>query len=274
MTAGVAAPRETDPNQRSVSVRVDSKIYPAAHGVSGNERVLDGVRFEIAPAEFVALIGPSGCGKSTLLQIVAGLDDDFSGSIAWPSAQRRRLGYVFQQPRLLPWLTLRNNLRLVLNCSASAKARIDELLDAMDLSAFADYHPNRISVGMQRRVALARAFAVEPDLLLMDEPFVSLDLPTANLLRALLLRVWDKYRSRVLFVTHDLFEATQLADRILFLSATPARILDEAEVGIPRAARTDAKVVEARYRALRERFDDLYGATVGLVPLAGQDRSR
>lgn len=240
----------------TLSVQIDSKTYPSA-----NDRpVLQGVRFDIAPAEFVAVIGPSGCGKSTLLHIVAGLDKSFSGQIRWPEgAGAQRLGYVFQNPRLLPWLTVRNNIRLVLDDPAAGAARIDDLLESMELSAFADYHPNRISVGMQRRVALARAFAVEPEVLLMDEPFVSLDQPTANLLRSLLLRVWSAHQSRVLFVTHDLHEATQLADRILFLSRQPAGIVGDVEVGIPRRQRTSAAVVDARYQALKKKFHALYG---------------
>ncbi len=137
--------------------------------------------------------------------------------------------------------------------------RIDELLEAMDLTAFADYYPNRISIGMQRRVALARDFAVAPELLLMDEPFVSLDLPTANLLRSLLLRVWGAHRSRVLFVTHDLHEATQLADRILFLSSQPARIVGEVEVAMTHAQRTNAAIVDARFQEIKLQFDALYG---------------
>lgn len=240
----------------TLSVRIDAKAYPKAP----DKPVLQGVRFDIEPAEFVAVVGPSGCGKSTLLHIVAGLDTEFTGRVDWPECGRgHRLGYVFQNPRLLPWLTVRNNIRLVLDDPASGIGRIDDLLEAMELSSFADYHPNRISVGMQRRVGLARAFAVEPEVLLMDEPFVSLDLPTANLLRSLLLRVWSESGSRVLFITHDLYEATQLADRILFLSQSPARVVGEARVAITRSQRGDRVVVDTRYRALRRQFDEIYG---------------
>lgn len=244
----------------TLSVRIDAKAYPKAP----DTRVLEGVRFDIEPAEFVAVVGPSGCGKSTLLHIVAGLDTEFMGRVDWrEDARERRLGYVFQNPRLLPWLTVRNNIRLVLDDSVSGTERIDDLLEAMELSGYADYHPNRISVGMQRRVGLARAFAVEPELLLMDEPFVSLDLPTANLLRSLLLRVWSARSTRVLFVTHDLYEATQLADRILFLSRSPARVIGEEKVGIERALRGDKTLIDQRYQALGRRFDQIYGQGAG-----------
>lgn len=239
----------------TLSIQIDTKAYPRA----ADKPILEGINFEISPAEFVAVIGPSGCGKTTLMNIVAGLDTAFSGRVDWPEdATQRRLGYVFQNPRLLPWLSVRENVRLVLDDPDSATERIDGLLDAMELTAFADYYPNRISLGMQRRAALARAFAVEPQLLLMDEPFVSLDLPTASLLRSLLLRVWDTHRSRVLFVTHDLREATQLADRILFLSRSPARVIGQAEVDIPRAQRAAPELIAVRFRQLRSQFAALY----------------
>ena len=243
----------------NLTVCIDNKTFAQ----SPLRPVLQDVRFEIAAQEFIAVVGPSGCGKSTLLNIVAGLDDSFSGRVDWPAQDdaAHRLGYVFQNPRLLPWLTVRDNIRLVIDDSTAAAARIDDLLEAMELSGYADYHPGRISVGMQRRVALARAFAVAPQLLLMDEAFVSLDAPTARLLRSLLLRVWGEHRSRVLLATHDLREATQLADRILFLSHSPARVIAEAEVKIPRDRRMDDNLVDVRLCELQRQFEALYGSS-------------
>lgn len=241
----------------TLRISIDDKRFPR----NPAQPVLQDVCFEISAAEFVAIIGPSGCGKSTLLNIVAGLDHAFTGRVEWPADDtKRRLGYVFQNPRLLPWLTVRDNICLVLDQPhASSVARVNELLEAMELRRYADYHPGRISVGMRRRVALARAFAVEPQLLLMDEPFVSLDPPTANLLRSMLLRVWERHRSRVLFVTHDLREAVQLADRILFLSRGPAHLITEVEVGIARSQRFVDRVVDTRHRELKRQFETLYG---------------
>jgi ABC-type nitrate/sulfonate/bicarbonate transport system ATPase subunit len=243
-----------------IDIRIDEKRFP--EGDSGRGRlVLDRIRCALAPGELVALLGPSGCGKSTLLHIVAGLDRDFVGRIRWPGLRSEhppRLGYVFQNPRLLPWLSVRDNIALVLDRPSAHAARIDSLLDAMGLADFRRLHANRLSVGMQRRAALARAFVVEPHLLLMDEPFVSLDAPTANQLRGLLLDVWDARRSNVLFVTHDLREATMLADRILFLSAPPARVIREESVGLPRESRKDQEAVAARYDQLARVFDALY----------------
>ena len=241
----------------TLGIQIDRKAYAE----TPDRAVLEDIRIDMAAGEFIAVVGPSGCGKSTLLHIVAGLDKDFTGRIDWPRSRAAftgRLGYVFQTPRLLPWLRVRDNIALVLPHPAAAEDRIDDLLEAMGLRDFADYFPNRLSVGMQRRVALARAFAVEPEILLMDEPFVSLDLPTTRQLHLLLLKVWDRYRSRVLFVTHDLLEAILLADRVLFLSRSPARIIGEAEVEIARDRRTDESALYAHYQAIKRQFDRLY----------------
>jgi NitT/TauT family transport system ATP-binding protein len=242
-----------------LDVRIDRKAFSDV-GTGKARVVLQGIRFSIRRGEFVALVGPSGCGKTTLLHIVAGLDRDYEGNIGRAGGHcARRLGYMFQNPRLLPWLSVRANIALVLDDPARHARRIDGMIRAMGLEEFGHFHPNRLSVGMQRRAALARAFVVEPDLLLMDEPFVSLDAPTANQLRQLLLEVWDANRSTVLFVTHDLYEATMLADRILFISSAPARVVGEVDVEIPRAMRKAETAVNDRFRELKKRFDDLYG---------------
>lgn len=169
------------------------------------------------------------------------------------------MGYVFQNPRLLPWLRVRDNIELILEKPSTKQSRVDALLHATGLDEFGHFYPDQLSLGMQRRVALARAFAVEPYLLLMDEPFVSLDQPTANQLRELLIRVWSTHRSTVLFVTHDLLEAVTLADRIVFLSASPARVIGDAEVDIPRSQRGRTELIEACYSRLKRRFDQFYG---------------
>jgi NitT/TauT family transport system ATP-binding protein len=223
--------------------------------------VLENIQIRLQEGEFVALIGPSGCGKSTLLQIVSGLDKQFEGTINWSGEtghHASRLGYVFQNPRLLPWLDLRDNIELVLDKPSAKRQRVDALLEAIGLSAFSHYHPAQLSVGMQRRAALARAFAVEPSLLIMDEPFVSLDLPTAVQLRKLLLQVLDVQCTSVIFVTHDLHEATMLADRILFLSSSPAKVIGEAQVGLARDQRRTEQEVNQRYSEIKQLFTHLY----------------
>ncbi len=249
------------PPPRALEVRIAAKRY--ADPNSGVERlILSDVRFDLYHGELVCVIGPSGCGKSTLLHLVAGLDGAFDGRVQWAdtaTGTRPRLGYVFQNPRLLPWLKVRANVGIGLEHPSRQAERIDAVLAAMGLAEFGHFHPKRLSVGMQRRAALARAFVIEPHLLLMDEPFVSLDAPTADQLRRLLLEAWERQRSTVLFVTHDLREATLLADRILFLSACPATLVEEVQVEIPRADRFDEARVAERYTELKQGFDRLYG---------------
>ena len=223
--------------------------------------VLDNIKIRLEEGEFLALVGPSGCGKSTLLQIVSGLDKSFEGNITWidkSSTSSANLGYVFQNPRLLPWLNLRDNITLVLDNPADKKQQVDELLEATGLSAFSDYHPGQLSIGMQRRAALARAFVVEPSLLIMDEPFVSLDGPTAFQLRQLLLDILEVRCTTVVFVTHDLHEATMLADRILFLSSSPAKVIGESQVDLARDIRTNKDEVGKRYFEIKTLFESYY----------------
>ena len=189
-------------------------------------------------------MGPSGCGKTTLLNIIADLDNDYQGNIGLSQQSARpKIGYIFQNPRLLPWRTVRENIELVVDDPLSIHI-IDSLLELMQLTASQHVYPERLSLGMSRRASITRAFAVEPDLLLMDEPFVSLDAPTARQVRALLLSLWQQRPHTVLFVTHDLREAIALADRIIFLSASPMSVISEISVPIPRAERHDETAIE------------------------------
>ncbi|CBS89552.1 ABC transporter ATP-binding protein [Azospirillum lipoferum] len=214
-----------------------------------------GLSLSAAAGEVVALVGPSGCGKTTALGIVAGLDRAFEGEVGIGTRADggpARMGYVFQEPRLLPWRTVRQNLALVLPRAQRKGPAVGAMLDALELTPFADRFPTQLSLGMARRVALARAFVVEPDLLLMDEPFVSLDEPTALRLRALLAELLDRRPTTVLLVTHNLREALALADRLLLLAPSPGRVVAEVPVPIPRAARDDA-TIEALRRDLLSR---------------------
>ncbi|MEJ2620215.1 MAG: ABC transporter ATP-binding protein [Candidatus Thiodiazotropha sp.] len=223
--------------------------------------VLNDIQINLNEGEFVALVGPSGCGKSTLLQIISGLDKEFDGAIHWQNGSSRhleKLGYVFQNPRLLPWLTLYDNIALVLDKPKAKQEQIKSLLNATGLSDFTTYHPAQLSIGMQRRAALARAFVIEPSLLIMDEPFVSLDHPTAVQLRQLLLEILSIKRTTVIFVTHDLHEATQLADRILFLSSSPAKVIGETVVNLARSQRCNESAVNRQYDEIKTQFTRLY----------------
>lgn len=227
--------------QKTLDVSIRTKRYRAASGESLD--VLDNVVFRLEPGEVAAIVGPSGCGKTTLLRIISGIDSDFDGDVARPAAGK--LGFVFQEPRLLPWRSVFDNVRL-----AAPDARdkdIDALFAALGLSSHRDLYPGELSGGLARRVSLARAFAVSPDLLVLDEPFVSLDAVLAARLRGELAALVAQRPVTTLLVTHDIDEAIALADRIMVLSPRPARILGEARIAQARGSR-DAETT-ARIRA-------------------------
>lgn len=230
-----------------LDIDIREKTYPPV-GRAPAHLALRGLKISLRGEEFVCIVGPSGCGKTTLLHCIAGLDQDYDGRITLPSiAGRSRpvIGYVFQNPRLLPWRTVIENIELVLDKGQRDPELVDELLAIAGLESFRHAYPARLSLGLERRVALIRAFAVQPDVLLMDEPFVSLDEPTAQRLRSLLLRVWRDRPRTVVFVTHDLREAIQMADRLLLLSRAPGTLLADIPVPVPREDRQDPRAIEA-----------------------------
>ena len=227
----------------AIKIDILNKRFPGVGEATGH-LAIENLNLTINPQEFVCLVGPSGCGKTTLLNIIAGLDTDFTGEISVGQVTKKsKIGVVFQNPRLLAWRTVRQNIELVQERFQNAEL-IDELLDVMQLTVFQNVYPERLSLGMSRRVALIRAFAVNPDLLLMDEPFVSLDAPTARQVRDLLLLLWEKRPHTVLFVTHDLREAIALADRLVFLSAAPMGFVADIKVSIPRTERNNEQAIE------------------------------
>jgi NitT/TauT family transport system ATP-binding protein len=215
-----------------LELRIDAKSYRSAEGTP--IEVVRDLKLRIEVGSFGALIGPSGCGKTTILKIAAGLDTDFRGEIRRPEAGR--LGMVFQEPRLLAWRTVEQNIRLAL---PPERADIDltDLIDILGLGTHLALYPGELSLGLARRVAIARAFAADPDFLLLDEPFVSLDEATADRLRSELVALTERTRATTLLVTHDLAEAVQLADRLFFLCDRPARIVLEKELP-PRGSRS------------------------------------
>lgn len=239
-----------------ILIDVRRKAYPAR--TSPREPVaIRNLHIELGDGEFVCLVGPSGCGKTTLLNIVSGLDRDFEGTIqVGPAETQPRIGYVFQNPRLLPWRTVRENIDLALP-EGKNRELVDHLLDAMSLSHVQTQYPQRLSLGMSRRVALVRAFAIQPTLLLMDEPFVSLDAPTARRVRQLLIQVWIERPHTVLFVTHDLREAIALADRLVFLSHAPTSVIREVTVDISRSERLDEETIEAFRKRLLNDYPEI-----------------
>ena len=203
-------------------------------------RVLEDVDLNVAAGEFVTILGPSGCGKSTLLNALSGLDAAFEGKVEIGRSvvgdARPRIAYLFQEPRLLPWRTVRGNIEFALDAAKVPKAewkqRCERWLQAVGLAPFADYFPLQLSGGMQQRVSIARAFSIEPELLLMDEPFSALDEITALRMRQLLLSLWEADRRTVLFVTHNSLESVYLSDRILVMKSGPnSRICEEIGMG-------------------------------------------
>lgn len=226
-----------------VRVRVTRKIFPAV-GERDAQLVLSDVAFDVEPQSFVVLTGPSGCGKSTLLNIIAGLDTDYEGTVDLGSG-RDRMTYIFQSPRLLPWRTVYENIALALPNDDPRVKNIPDMLARVGLTEAANAYPERLSLGMQRRASLARGFIVEPDILLMDEPFVSLDDPTAQSLRQLLIELCQRHPTTVVFVTHDRAEAVQLATRILRLAPGKASVVQDAPVKLTTAERSDRSRVLA-----------------------------
>ena len=231
-----------------LEARVAKKSFRTASGQSAP--VIADLSFALEEGETGALIGPSGCGKSTLMRVLAGLDRDFEGSVLIPA--HGRVGMVFQEPRLLPWRSVEDNLRLA--APEAGEAEIAALFDALGLSEHRTHFPGELSVGLARRVGLARAFAVRPTLLLLDEPFVSLDAPLARQLQRDLARLVESRRMIAVLVTHDVDEAIALADRIFVLSPRPAHVKGDIRVKSPRAAMSgeEARALAARIEALRE----------------------
>jgi NitT/TauT family transport system ATP-binding protein len=197
-------------------------------------RVLEKLSCEIAARTFNSILGPSGCGKSTILNLIAGLDKPASGDI---SIEGRNIGFVFQQPRLLNWRTVRENVALPLEESdldkASRRNLADKYLHLVGLAGYESYYPLQLSGGMQQRAAIARALVVDPDILLMDEPFSGLDEWTARNLREELIRIWRETGKTVVFVTHSIAESVFLSQQILIISQKPATVLKSVSIDLP-----------------------------------------
>ena len=215
-----------------------TKTFP-----QGNVTALENIDLELVPGEFVSLIGPSGCGKSTLLRVIGDLIEPTSGTVTVNGKTARRArndgdyGIVFQDAVLFDWRTVAKNIALPLEMLGwdrdRRRVRVQEMLDLVELTAFADHHPWQLSGGMQQRVAIARALAFEPALLLMDEPFGALDEMTRERLNLELLSIWEKAGSTVVFVTHSISEAVFLSNRVVVMSPRPGRIAGIVEIDLP-----------------------------------------
>ena len=231
-----------------IAIRGVTKRYDTAEA---RAPVLLDVDLDIAENEFVTLIGRSGCGKTTLLNIIAGLVDASAGTVAVDGAAvtgpGRGKGMVFQQHALFPWLSARRNIEFGARSrgldAAAARAEADQLLALIGLAAYGDKYPNQLSGGMQQRVAIARALALDPHILLMDEPFGALDEITRIEMQEELLRVWQSRRKTVVFVTHSITEALILSDRVIAMRANPGGIAAEYRIDLPRPrSRSDVRL--------------------------------
>ncbi len=218
---------------------------------------LDGISLDIARGSFCTIVGPSGCGKTTLLRILAGLETASAGRVAITAddPEKPLNAMVFQGDSIFPWMTVWNNAAYGLRMRGAPRAHIREVvghyLDRTGLSRFADRYPHQLSGGMKQRVSIARAFATDPEVLLMDEPFSALDEQNRTLLQEELLRIWDDDKKTVVFITHSVDEAVTMGDRIVVMTAHPGRIKALVEVPFPRPR-----------GVLELRKDPAYGALV------------
>lgn len=240
--------RDARPGRALLRVAIDRKVYRRAH--TEPVEAVRGLAFSIGEAEITCLIGPSGAGKTTTLRILLGLDPDFEGSVA-PDPSQAGVAMVFQEPRLLAWRSVEQNVRLALP-RAERGRNLDALFESLGLSPWRGRYPGALSLGMQRRVALARALALEPKVLILDEPFVSLDDAAAASLRGLVVDTVARSGTSVLMVTHNVDEAIAIADRLLLLSPRPATLVAEVPLALPRAQRTRAWAEATRRRLAAE----------------------
>ncbi len=224
--------------------------------------VLKNINIKIKTNEFVCIVGPSGCGKTTLMNIIGGLISADEQTIKLNGRDQKdieqNISYVFQSSRLLPWLTVRENVELVCNNQKDSHSTINNLLNSFGLKEFVDFYPKAISGGMRRKVSLARAFVNKPEILLMDEPFVSIDQPTSEGLYNELINYWNENPITIILITHSLKEALLLGDRILFFSKKPGTVVFDYKVKSNRnPLNVDNTNVNDEYKNLKKKHPKL-----------------
>lgn len=238
-----------------LNVNIKKKIFY----LKINNKIKDNLIFKnffikIPKGQFTCIFGPSGCGKTTLLNIISGLDNSYNGQVNFDTknlkSKENKIGYMFQSPRLFPWLTAIENIRFPIKKKNNSLKNAKLLLKNVGLKKYENSFPHKLSGGMQRRIALARAFSTNPNLLLLDEPFISLDKKIADQLRDLLINLWKKNKPTIVFVTHDLDEAITLSDRIIFISKVPSKIQLDYKINITRPRDIDSSKIKSLKRLL------------------------
>jgi NitT/TauT family transport system ATP-binding protein len=212
---------------------------------NGGLRVLENISFEVCPRDFICFLGPSGSGKTTLLRVLAGLMQPSSGNVHFIKHQHPKIGMVFQQANLMPWRSVMDNIKLPLELEGvseiKAKIKAQEMIELVGLHGFEDAWPRELSGGMAQRVGIARALIHDPDLLLLDEPFGSLDAITRERMWTELSRIWQAKKQTVIMVTHSINESLFLADRVLVLTQRPGKIKLDLNVDLPRSRKDDIR---------------------------------
>ena len=241
-------------------INIKKKSFVNPHDKTSID-VLKNINIKIKYKEFVCIVGPSGCGKTTLMNIIGGLVDEEDQKFNKKQGDLKTngdYGYVFQTSRLLPWLTVKENIELVCEENEKYIERIESLLSEFDLHEFKNYYPKAISGGMRRKVSLARALIKKPQILLMDEPFVSLDQPTAENLYSVLINYWKKNPITIILITHNLKEAILLGDRIIFFSKRPASVVYDHKIkSKTEGLSIDNTEIQKEYDQLRKKFPSL-----------------
>lgn len=243
------------------TIKIDGlvKVFPPPTRGGDPVQAISGISFEVSGNVFVSIVGPSGCGKSTLLNILSRVETPSRGEVTVTEGDREaRLGYVFQDARLLPWRSVMDNMLYVRDDdAATGRQAAAGYLQMVGLEHTHEMFPGQLSGGMQQRVGIARAFSVEPDLLLMDEPFSHLDAITARSLRDHLQDIWSATRKTVLFVTHDVMEAVQLSDRIIIL-APGGVVFDDISIELPHPRRASDPQVATLQAEILGRFEEMH----------------
>jgi sulfonate transport system ATP-binding protein len=243
--------------RRIVSVTVTS-LHKEFIKQQRKTQVLHDINFQVKQGEFVTVIGPSGCGKSTLLKLIAGLDNEYEGTIkinnqeiTGPSIKQ---GFIFQEHRLFPWLTVEKNIAADLSLKNSkVRKRVDELIEIVRLKGFEKAYPKELSGGMSQRVAIARALLRDPEVMLLDEPFGALDAFTRTHLQDVLLEIWQQKKTTMILVTHDLDESIYLANRVVIMSSRPGQISNIIPIDLPHPRkRASQSFQEFRQKVLSE----------------------